>query len=133
MVAQNTHILQDTHILFIDDDEDITILGQAILEKSGFQVTALSNSLEALESIREDPDQYDLVVTDLTMPHLTGLDLAGAVGKVRNNLPVILITGLGSGDSIQWDHHPNIQGLVHKPFDMDTLCQTIHHVLGKTT
>ncbi len=133
MVAQDTHLLQDTHILFIDDDEDITILGQAILEKCGFQVTALSNSLEALELIRQNPEQYDLVVTDLTMPHLTGLDLAEALGKVRNDLPVILITGLGSGESIQWDDHPNIQGLVHKPFDMNTLCQTIHHVLGKTT
>ncbi len=121
---------QDLHILFIDDDEDITAIGQAILQKSGFQVTAMSDSPLALSSIQANPAKYDLVITDLTMPHLTGLELAKAVGLVRPDLPVILITGLGDDKSNRWDQQPNISGLVHKPFDMSTLCNTIITVLS---
>ncbi len=128
-----TLIAENTHILFVDDDVDITAVGQAILEKSGFQVTAMSDGPAALESIQVNPEQYDLVVTDLTMPYLTGLELAEGVSKVRSDLPVILITGLADDQSNKWKHHPNIQGFINKPFDMMTLRRTIHRVLTVPT
>ncbi len=122
-------MIQNSHVLFVDDDEDITAIGQAILEKKGMQVTALSNSRQALEIIKNQPEEFDLVVTDLTMPQMTGVQLAEELYTVRDNLPVILITGLGDRNSNNLKSHPRIKGFIQKPFDMDTLYQTIQKVL----
>ncbi len=118
------------HIMFVDDEEDIATIGKAMLEKQGFKVTTFNDGSTALAQIQEEPGKYDLVITDLTMPQLTGLQLADGVAAVRENLPVILITGLGEDQDHQLEKHPHIQGIVHKPFGLEALCSIINKVMS---
>jgi len=80
-------------ILFVDDEEQITRIAQSMLKNNGYQVTACSSGVQALEEFRRHPDQFDLVITDMTMPHMTGIDLARQILAVNPALPVILCTG----------------------------------------
>jgi len=116
-------------ILFVDDEADIAALGEALLVKQGHRVTAHTDSREALESLRSAPQAYDLLITDLTMPHLTGLQLADAVGLIRPELPIVLITGVNEKPATAYEEHPQIRGLLHKPFGGDTLRETVDRAL----
>ncbi|HEX2966870.1 MAG TPA: PAS domain S-box protein, partial [Syntrophorhabdaceae bacterium] len=80
-------------ILFIDDEETLTDLGKRMLERLGYHVTATTSSTEALKLFTEGPLQYDLVITDHTMPDLVGLSLAERLLSTRPDIPIILYTG----------------------------------------
>lgn len=82
------------HILFVDDEIGLAQLGQNYLSQLGYQVTIQTSSLTALEKVVADPDKYDLVITDQTMPKMTGLELAKQLKRVAPDLPVILCSGL---------------------------------------
>ena len=77
-------------------------------------------------------DAYDLVVTDLTMPSMTGLDLARHMHELRPNLPIIIMTGYGENISTEIQHHPDIQGFIGKPIEMRRLISIIRRVLYET-
>ena len=81
------------HILFVDDEEVLVDLGKEILESLGYKVTTKTSSLEALQTFRSEPDSFDLVIMDMTMPELTGRDLAKECLAIRANIPIILCTG----------------------------------------
>ena len=80
-------------ILFVDDEPAITEMAKQILERLGYTVTARTNSKEALELFQAAPDSFDVVITDMTMPRLTGDTLASELLKIRPDLPIILCTG----------------------------------------
>lgn len=80
-------------ILLVDDDEVIVRMGRKILEKQGFRVTALTSSMEALHTFQKTPDNFDLIITDMTMPEMTGADLAKLIFAIRPGMPIILCTG----------------------------------------
>ncbi|MGA2401024.1 MAG: PAS domain S-box protein [Syntrophobacteraceae bacterium] len=80
-------------ILFIDDEQVLVELGTLILERLGYQVTPATDSLQALELFRANADRFDLIITDYTMPKLTGTDLAKEIHRIRPGIPVILCTG----------------------------------------
>ena len=80
-------------ILLVDDEQIIVELGIAILERLGYEVAGETNSLHALEIFRSKPGEFDLIVTDYTMPGLNGTDLAKEIRRVRPDIPVILSTG----------------------------------------
>ncbi|MBU0665565.1 MAG: PAS domain S-box protein [Proteobacteria bacterium] len=80
-------------LLVVDDEAVITTMLELILQDLGYQVTSSNNSLEALALIDQDPMSFDLLITDMTMPHLTGFELAQKVLAIRSNLPIILCTG----------------------------------------
>ncbi len=81
------------HILFVDDEPAMGVICQQMLEKLGYSVTTRTSSLEALELLRAQPLRFDLVITDQTMPHLTGDALAKEIASICPNMPVILCTG----------------------------------------
>ncbi len=118
-----------SRVMFVDDEEDITTIGKAMLEKQGFKVTAETDSSLALATIQNNPRVFDLVISDLTMPHLTGLQLAQSIAEIRPDLPVVLITGRGDEKDRHLAEHPHIRGVVHKPFTQEALCQTVSQVL----
>ncbi len=118
-----------SRILFLDDEFDITALGKALLEKHGHQVLALNDSLTALEHMRETPHGFDMLITDLTMPHMTGLQLAAEVSQIRPEMPVVLITGLNDKPIDEYQKNSQIQGVLRKPFDGSTLRDTVRRVL----
>jgi CheY-like chemotaxis protein len=80
-------------ILLVDDEEQIGAVIDAILSKNGYQVTTFADGVQALEEFRENPDQFDLVITDMTMPSITGTELARKIMALRPQTPVILCTG----------------------------------------
>ncbi|HKB56832.1 MAG TPA: response regulator, partial [Lacunisphaera sp.] len=80
-------------VLFVDDEKPLALLGRAMLEELGYTVTICNNPTEALSIVREKPAKFALVITDLTMPVMTGADLAVQLREIRTDLPVILTTG----------------------------------------
>jgi signal transduction histidine kinase len=85
---------QGEHILVVDDEEPITKAIEAILSSSGYRVSAMSNSRQAFSSFESGPDDYDLILTDMTMPYLTGEELASKIKTIRPKIPIILMSGL---------------------------------------
>ena len=80
-------------ILFIDDEQVIVNLAEEMLSKLGYDVVAKTSSVEALELFQEDPDKFDLIITDMSMPAMTGDSLAQNILGLRSDIPIILCTG----------------------------------------
>ena len=80
-------------ILFVDDEKSILYAGRNTLERLGYQVEVRQNPVEALELFRANPDQFDLVITDMTMPKMTGDRLVQKILKIRPDMPIIISTG----------------------------------------
>ena len=116
-------------ILFIDDEEVLLEIGGQILEQLGYEVVTKKSSVQALELFRAEPDRFDLVVTDMTMPHMTGDKLAQALMKIRPQIPIILCTGHSRRVSEEKAQEIGIKALVMKPLVMRNLAETVRKVL----
>jgi PAS domain S-box-containing protein len=115
------------HILFIDDEEILTTMTRTILERLGYRVTVRTSSLEALTTFHNQPGQFDLVITDQTMPGMTGLDLARRMIQIRSDIPIILCTGYSTQISKEKARAHGIRGFALKPItkkDLATLIRT---------
>ncbi len=119
------------HILAVDDEEHMTILMKKILERLGYRVTALNSSLEALALFKKDPQRYDLILTDLTMPHLTGDRLAAEVITIRPDMPVIIVTGYSYSVDSEKMKQSGIKALIPKPCQKDELANTVRLILDE--
>ncbi len=117
------------HILFIDDEPPLIEIGATMLEKLGYQLTACRDSKAALKIFQARPDDFDLVITDRTMPGLTGDRLARELLQIRSGLPVILCTGFSNGISEQKASQIGIKAFLMKPFVLRDLARTIRQVL----
>ncbi len=116
-------------ILYIDDETILAGLGRLFLERLGYTVSSSTNPIEALESLRAAPDAYDLVVTDQTMPGLTGTQLARQLREIRPNLPIILTTG-NIATLTPWDDKSKwCQAVLLKPPTFKSLGTVVHRVL----
>jgi PAS domain S-box-containing protein len=120
-------------ILFVDDEEPIARLGQAILERLGYLVESRTDVMEALELIRTEPGRFDLVVSDQTMPSMTGIDFARQIRLIRSDLPMILTTGYLGQLKIEQLKPMGIWELLPKPFAVQTLGEVVHRVLASTS
>ncbi len=116
-------------ILFVDDELLIVKMGSQILERLGYSVTVRTSSIEALELFRAKPDAFDLVVTDMTMPNLTGDKLAVELMKIRSDIPVILCTGYSKKISDETAEEIGIKAFAYKPMVKADLAKTIRKVL----
>jgi PAS domain S-box-containing protein len=116
-------------ILMVDDEKSLTVTGKRLLEGLGYTVTAKNSSSEALEDFRQDPDQYDLVITDMTMPDMTGDKLAREIMDIRPDMPVILCTGYSELITEESAKEKGIRELVMKPLVTGQLAKTIRRVL----
>jgi len=97
----------------------------------GYEVVAKTNSREALELFRSQPERFDLIITDQTMPHMTGIELAREMMQIRSDIPVILCTGHSEMDTSERVEAAGIRKLIYKPLDASTLAQTGRNVLGQ--
>ncbi|MEW6266723.1 MAG: PAS domain S-box protein [Thermodesulfobacteriota bacterium] len=118
-------------ILFVDDEEMIVVLYQEILEFIGYRVTGCTSSLEALEAFKSGPDNFDLVITDQTMPNLTGLELAKRLLKIRPDVPIILCTGFSHQVSAEMALSRGIKRFLMKPLVVRDLSRVIRAVLDE--
>jgi len=119
-------------ILFVDDEETIVRLGKELLSPLGYTVEVQTNSLEALNVFRQDPQRYDLVITDQTMPGLTGEALSRELLRIRPELPIILCTGFSHIMTAEKAKALGIQAYLMKPLAIRDLAPIIRHVLDKT-
>ena len=117
-------------ILFVDDEEMLTEMGQELLESLGYHVLATTSSLEALKIFKADPSAFDLVITDMTMPGLTGKELAKELLAIRSDIPIILCTGFCETLYEKQVMDTGIKELVMKPYSLSSLEKTIHRVLA---
>jgi CheY-like chemotaxis protein len=119
-------------ILLIDDEADVLDVTKRILERSGYLVTATANSVDALDLFRADPGLFDLVITDMTMPHMTGDKLARQIMEIRLGGPVILYTGYSEDITEEQAKEIGIREFVMKPSKMKDLSKTNRKVLDGT-
>jgi len=119
----------DERILLVDDQDMVAQMEKQMLERLGYHVTARNNSIDALEAFRANPDKFDLIITDLTMPNMTGDKLAGELINIRSDIPVILCTGFSELISKEKAESLGIKGFLMKPVVMKDLSSTIRKVL----
>jgi CheY-like chemotaxis protein len=119
-------------ILLVDDEPQIVDMEKQVLERLGYRVTALSSSLEALNTFTRQPDQFDLVITDMTMPQMSGDRLAHRLWDIRPGLPVILCTGYNEMISEDKATAMGIRKFLLKPVDKDELAVAIRAALNST-
>jgi CheY-like chemotaxis protein len=118
-------------ILLVDDEELLTELVKEMLESIGYEVTALTESTKALELFRAKPGLFDLVITDMTMPNLTGKDLAEEILKIRADIPVMLCTGFSDILNEKLAREAGICEVMMKPFALADLVKAIGRALAK--
>jgi PAS domain S-box-containing protein len=115
-------------ILLVDDESAVTGVGTELLESLGYKVTSRTDSLNALEVFRSSPFEFDLVITDYTMPKLTGLDFAREVLRLRPDIPILLCTGFS--EKITPDSVKKLgMGLLMKPYGMREISEAVRKIL----
>ncbi len=118
-------------ILFVDDEAAIAQLGKAALERMGYQVWSYTDPVEALEHLRRDPAAFDLVISDMTMPRLTGEDLAREVRKLRPDLPLILCSGFNDKIDSARAEDLAVARFLMKPVGSAKLAQAVRELLDQ--
>ena len=118
-------------ILFVDDEVDLTRISYALLNSLGYRVTVETRSLIALEKFQNDPNSFDLLITDHTMPELTGADLARSLLNLRPDLPIILCTGYTAALSEHEALQLGIKKYVIKPLSTRRLAKIVREVLDE--
>jgi CheY-like chemotaxis protein len=119
-------------ILLVDDEVPVAELEREILEGLGYRVTAATSSQKALELFQESPDRFDLVVTDQTMPNLTGLELTKQIRQIRPKQPVVLCTGYQERMDEKKAREMGFAGFALKPILMREIAQTVRQSLDNS-
>jgi PAS domain S-box-containing protein len=118
-------------ILFVDDESAIVDIGKQLLESLGYHTTIRTSSLEALELFKAKADSFDLVITDMTMPNMTGDELAREVMRIRPEIPVILCTGYSARINQKKARAMGIRAFVSKPVLRKDIAETTRKVLDQ--
>ncbi|MEW6520028.1 MAG: response regulator [Thermodesulfobacteriota bacterium] len=136
--ASSATVLEDTgaergheRILMVDDEENIVRIAREILEDSGYQVSAHRSGAGALQEFRQQPDQYDLLITDMAMPGMNGVELARQVRERKPSMPVILCSGHSDMVNREQALAMGISAYVDKPYFMSEMLHTIRTVLNR--
>lgn len=116
-------------ILLVDDEETLIQIGRQMLERLGYRVVSRTSPIEASEAFRANPDGFDLVITDQTMPNMTGDKLAKQLMAVKPEIPIILCSGFSELTDQKKARAMGIRAYVMKPLVMSDLAQTIRKVL----
>lgn len=118
-------------ILLVDDERILVEMGRLILERLGYEVESRTNSVEALVLFRADPDRFDLIITDLTMPKITGEELATEMKKIKPDIPIILCTGFSESITEARLTAAGIDVLVRKPVLKRDIAKVIRELLDR--
>jgi PAS domain S-box-containing protein len=116
-------------ILIVDDEEALLTVCKKIFEKIGYTVVVCSDPASAIKEFSARPADFSLVITDLTMPGMTGIDLAGALWKIRPAMPIILTTGYGGSVTAEGAKGLGLRELVFKPLTIDAAAHAVQRVL----
>ena len=116
-------------ILFVDDEKAMVDAIQPMIERLGYKVNSRTSSIEALETFRANPDRFDLIITDFTMPNMTGMELAKELLKLRSDIPIILCTGYSEYINEAKAKASGIRVFLTKPVVLGDIARTIRKVL----
>jgi CheY-like chemotaxis protein len=117
------------NILFVDDETALVNVGKRMLERLGYTVTAKTNALEAISAVRDQPDAFQLVVTDLTMPNMDGIKLGTQLLQIKPRLPIILSTGYSGLMTEESVREMGFQALLVKPTTARALGEAVNRAL----
>ena len=123
--------LGNEKILFVDDEKELVDLTIKMLSSFGYYVTGTTSSLEALEIFNKNPKNFDIIVTDLTMPHITGIELAKKLLSIQPDIPIILCTGYGDKVTRKEIRKIGIKEILMKPVYMKQLSEIIRDTLDR--
>ncbi len=129
--AGDTIVQGQARILFVDDEPSIVQTTPILLQHFGYEVTSNTRSREAIERFRSNPEYFDLVITDQTMPEITGKELASALRRIRPDIPIILCTGFSHMVSAESAQALGIDAFCLKPVTAQELAQTIQKILAQ--
>ncbi len=132
-ITSETYNVQGNNelVLFVDDEKHLVDLSAIMLKKLGYKVESSYSSIEALEKFRANPKKFDLIITDMTMPNMTGIKLAAEIHKIKKTIPVILCTGFSDGITKNNFQSLGISALIMKPIVRKEMANAIKNVLGK--
>ncbi len=116
-------------ILFVDDEPALSRVGKLTLERLGYSVTIATSALDALALVRDQPKQFDLVITDLTMPVMDGVRLGAELLQIRPELPIILSTGYSGVMTVAKAQELGFRELLSKPNTVQSLSEAVHRAL----
>lgn len=119
------------HVLYVDDEEPLVVLVTRILERNGYRCSATTDPRQALEWVEKDPEAFDLVLTDMNMPGMSGIDVARAVLARRPALPVVITTGYVRAADVAATRSLGIRDLILKPDTIDELASIVARYLGE--
>ncbi len=129
---KNTELLKGSeYIMLVDDEKDILDTVQPILESQGYKVDAYRDGLEAFQAFSTNPDKYDLVITDIAMPQMTGDELALRIFKIRKDTPIILCSGYSENFTEENACDLGISKYIKKPITSQDLSALIREILDK--
>jgi CheY-like chemotaxis protein len=111
-------------VLCVDDEPAVLRVLAQVLERAGHQVTTAASPHQALRALEASPTEFDVVITDQTMPQLTGIELAAQVYELRPDMPVILLSGYAEAEWLK-AATPNVRSFVRKPFDPRELAKAV--------
>ena len=119
------------HLLVVDDEEPIIRLEAMVLKRAGYEVTTRTSSIEALAAFRANPERFDLVLTDMTMPNLTGDQLAVEMLSIKPDIPIIICTGFSEALNEEKATSIGVRGILMKPVVKSELRKMIRNVLDE--
>lgn len=120
-------------ILFVDDESALVDTGRQILEHFGYDVTGLTSSIKALDLFRKQPDAFDMVIADMTMPAMTGDRLAREIMRIRPGFPVVICSGFSEQLMSQSTKDIGVRAILMKPLLDNELISVIDKILNKKT
>jgi len=117
--------------LLVEDEEELAAAVAEMLSSLGYRVVAQTSGVDALDTFRSAPDEFDLVITDQTMPGITGKELAAEIVRIRPDIPIVLCTGFSDAVTTEGAKGIGIRELVMKPLMLQDLSAMIRRVFDK--
>jgi PAS domain S-box-containing protein len=118
-------------VLLVDDEDSVLMIADSLLKRFAFAPRSFALPVEALKAFQADPDAFSLVITDLTMPDMTGLELSRQILAIRPDVPIILTSGYLNLEALQKARESGIKAVIKKPFDVKDLVAQIRSVLNE--
>jgi signal transduction histidine kinase/ActR/RegA family two-component response regulator len=117
------------HVMFVDDQDALVALADRMLPRLGYEVTSFTDAKLALDAFAADPDGFAVVVTDMNMPHLSGLEVTAQLHKLRPDVPVVLLSGYVAPELLEQAQRQGLCEVVSKPVDRRALGEALHRAL----
>jgi CheY-like chemotaxis protein len=118
-------------ILFVDDEQMVVDMNRELLEELGYRVVAETDPIHALEIFRGNSSNFDIVITDKTMPQMTGFDVIREIRDIRADIPVILCSGFQTNEDMEKIIILGISQMITKPSRMNILAKAVRDALDK--